>query len=90
MQGVSGGKAVDRSDQCPGCSYFSHSVSEYIVDDSVQALEGRGYSFNTLYQRVSVKYLLVDLHIGDQAFACAYQLGEERHGTIFVRMWRPH
>lgn len=88
MQGVSGRKAVDRSDQCPGCSYFSHSVSEYIVDDSVQAFEGRGYSFDMLYRRVSVKYLLVDLHISDEAFARAYQLSKECHGTIFVRVWR--
>ena len=88
MQGISGGKTVDRRDQSPGCSDFSHPVSEYVINYSVQAIEGGSYGFKTPYRRVSVKNLLVDFHVSDEAFACAHQLGKKRHDTILVWMWR--
>ena len=86
MQGVSGRKAVGRSDQFLGRPDFRHPIGQDLIDYPVQAIEGGFYGFQTPYRRVSVKYLLVDFHVSDKPFACAHKLGKKCHCTILVRM----
>ena len=88
MQGISGRKAVDRSYQCLGCPDFIHSVSEYFINYSIQAIEGRIYSFKTPYRRVPMKYLLVDLHVCNESLAHPRQLSKQCRRAVFVRMRR--
>ena len=75
MQGVPCGEAVYRADECSGGADLGHAKGQNVVGNRVKALERSVNGIKPLNRRVAMKYLLVDLHIGDESFPVSHQLG---------------
>ena len=54
---------------------ISDMPGQNVVGNRVKALERSVNGIKPLNRRVAMKYLLVDLHIGDESFPVSHQLG---------------
>ena len=74
VQGIASRKSIDGVKECLGSPNLRDTEAQDFVGQRIQACERGVNGIETPYRSVSMKNLLVDLHVGDKPLSVPHQL----------------